>query len=248
MTVRVLVIVQARMGSTRLPGKILADIAGQPMLAWVVTRSRAIEGVSEVVIATSELPADDVVSQLCHLRGWSCVRGSEADVLDRYHRAALQFEAEHVVRVTADCPLLCPNQGAEVIERHLADDNDYTHNLTVWGSRMPLGTGVEIFTFDALDRSWREGHEPHHREHVDEYVGEHPELFRIGLVTAPPNLQRPDYRLTVDASEDLDLMRRIYDATDAGNSDVIDLVDVVGLLDRTPALLSINAHVRQKTL
>lgn len=247
-TVNVVAVVQARMGSTRLPGKILADIAGEPMLARVVTRCEVIEGINEVVVATSELAADDVVAQLCDSRGWACIRGSEADVLDRYHLAARRFAADHVMRVTADCPLLCPRQGAEVVRRHLEDRNDYTHNLTVWGSSMPLGTGVEVFTFDALDRSWREGHEPHHREHVDEYVGDHPELFRIGLVTAPAALQRPDYRITVDTPEDLELARRIYEGVKPAPGGVIDVLDVVTFLDEHPDLLSINRHVRQKLI
>jgi spore coat polysaccharide biosynthesis protein SpsF len=243
----VVAVVQARMGSTRLPGKILADINGEPMLAHVMRRTIAIPSVDVAVVATSALPGDDSVAEISGDNNWPCVRGSEADVLDRYHRAARLHGADHVLRVTADCPLLCVQEAATVIDRHLSSGNDYTHNLTVWGSEMPLGTGTEIFTFEALDRSWREGHEPHHREHVDEYVGEHPELFRIELVTAPTQLRRSDYRLTVDTSDDLVLIRRIYAEVPARHG-LIEVADVVAFLDDHAEIASINQHVKQKTI
>jgi spore coat polysaccharide biosynthesis protein SpsF len=243
----VVAIVQARMRSTRLPGKVLEDLAGEPMVAHVVTRARAATLVNEVVVATSDRPADDAVVALCAARGWASFRGSEEDVLDRYYRGAQAYDAAHVVRVTADCPLLCPVQLDRVLVLHLESGADYTHNITVWGSEMPLGTGAEVFTAAALATSWRDGHEPHHREHVDEYVGEHPELFRIERVLAPPGLRRPGLRLTVDTPEDLELVREVYVRLKRPG-DIIDLVDVVRLFDEEPKLAAINADVRQKTI
>jgi spore coat polysaccharide biosynthesis protein SpsF len=241
---RIVVVIQARTGSTRLPGKVLADIAGEPLLARVVARAQRLRNADQTVVATSIAPGDDAIESLCAERDWECYRGSEDDVLDRYFRTAVAHEATHVVRVTADCPFLCPREGDRVIARHLETGSDYAHNITVWGSGMPLGTGTEIFTIAALERSWREGHEPQHREHVDEYVGDHPELFRMERVDAPPHLQRPALRLTIDTAEDLELTRRIYARVPAP----VELADVVMLLDESPELVEINRHVAQKSI
>lgn len=236
------------MGSSRLPGKVLMDLAGETVLGHVVRRASTIVGVDEVVVATSELAKDDAIAALCEERAWPCLRGSESDVLDRYYRAALAWDADQVVRVTADCPLLCPVEAARVIARQLDSGAACSHNLTIFGSGMPLGAAVEIFTFDALEASWREGREPHHREHVDEFVYEHPERFRTELVRAPAHLRRPTYRLTVDTAEDMELLRRIHAEFGDGGNVAIPLAEVVALLDRRPDLLKINRHVRQKTV
>lgn len=236
------------MGSTRLPGKVLLDIAGRPALVHVVDRTRAIAGVDDVVVATSELDSDDPIAELCEQHGWDCFRGSEDDVLDRFYRAATTWRADHVVRVTADCPLVCPVEAGRVVSRQVETSADCTHNLTIFGSGMPLGTSVEVFSFAALEASWREGHEPHHREHVDEFVYEHPERFRIELVSAPPRLRRPDYRLTLDTAEDLELIREIYAEAAFQDDELPVLENVVSLLDRRPDLLELNRYVKQKSV
>jgi spore coat polysaccharide biosynthesis protein SpsF len=245
--VTVAAVVQARMGSTRLPGKVVEPVAGEPLLARVVERVQAMAAVARCVVATSTASRDDAIAALCAERGWDCFRGSEEDVLDRYYRAAVAFAAEHVVRITADCPFVCPHETDRVIRRHLDAGADYTHNITVWGSGMPLGTGAEVFTFATLERSWREGLAPHHREHVDEYVGDHPELFRIVRVDAPPRLRRPELRLTVDTVEDLALTREVYERL-ARPGELIELADVIALLDEHPELLELNRGVVQKPI
>lgn len=217
------------------------------MLAHVVDRARAIAGVDEVVVATSVEAEDDAVEVLCAERGWRSFRGSREDVLDRYYRAAEAVGAAHVIRVTADCPLLDHEEAGRVVSTHLATNADYTHNITVWGSGMPLGTGTEIFTADALARSWREGHEPHHREHVDEYVGDHPELFHVERVDAPDSIRAPELRLTVDTPADLELLRAIY-AELYHPPALVEPVAVVELLRRRPDLAALNAHVVQKPI
>lgn len=243
----VVAIIQARVGSTRLHGKVLEPVANEPMLAHVFTRSRAIQGVDDVVVATTTRSEDDAIVDLCRDRRWPCFRGSEDDVLDRYFQAGVSVGAEHVVRITADCPLICPLEGARVVQRHRETGADYTHNITVWGSGMPLGTGVEVFTMQSLETSWQDGLEPHHREHVDEYVGEHPERFRIERVVAPPRLHRPELRLTVDTREDLALVREIYRSLYRAER-VFPLDDVIALVDANPKLLELNRRVVQKTI
>jgi spore coat polysaccharide biosynthesis protein SpsF len=242
---RVVTIIQARMGSTRLPGKILKPLAGRPSLAWIVERCRVVESVAEVIVATTDRPTDDPVAALAKEHGWRLFRGSEPDVLDRYYRAALESGARHVVRVTADCPLLCVSEGDRTIRHHLAVHADYTHNVTVWGSGLPIGCGLEVFTMVALEASWREGHEPHHREHVNEFIYEHPERFRIECVQAPLHLQRPSFRLTVDTPEDLALVSVLYERLQQPGS-LVDLSAVIALLDAEPQLLELNRHVEQR--
>jgi spore coat polysaccharide biosynthesis protein SpsF (cytidylyltransferase family) len=241
---RVVAIIQARIGSTRRRGKVLANLAGRPVLAHVVDRTIAAHRIDDVVVAAPYGAQDDVIEEVCKRQGWNCFRGSEDDVLDRYYRAALAWNADHAVRVTADCPLLCPVQLDRVVSRHLEAAADYTHNITVWGSGMPLGTGGEIFRFAALERSWQSGNEPRHREHVDEYVGEHPELFHIERVEAPPALRHPDLRLTVDTPEDIVLLAWIYDRLYRPD-EIIDLRDVVKLLDAHPEVAVRNRDTAQ---
>ena len=223
------------------------EVEGQPLLERVVERARRIDGVDEVMVATTPSAGDESIVDLCRRRGWTCYRGSEQDVLDRYVQAARIARAEHVVRITADCPLVCVSEAGRLLVHHHELRADYSHNITVWGSGLPLGTGVEVFTRHALEISWREGLEPHHREHVDEYVYEHPERFRIESTTASPGLRRPDYRLTVDTLDDLVLMREVHRRLGASkDGGMIRLIDVIALLDAEPALLEINQHVAQK--
>jgi spore coat polysaccharide biosynthesis protein SpsF len=240
-------IIQARTASTRLPGKVLTPIGGLPLLAHVVARAEAMAGLDLVMVATSTSAGDDEIERLCADYGWHCFRGSEDDVLRRYADAARSIGAEHIMRITADCPLVCPIEGQRVIERHLGDAADFTHNVTVWGSGMPLGTGVELFTRATLERSDAEGHEPHHREHVDEWASDHRHELRFECVEAPTELNRPELRLTIDTAEDLLLLRAVHHELRLPPSQIL-LGDVVVLFDRRPELKEINAHVRQKTV
>lgn len=195
---RVGVIIQARMGSTRLPGKVLKPIAGQALLDHVLGRLSLLAYPVKVVVATSELPQDDVIAQHCLTRGVSIYRGSETDVLDRYYQCARENRFDHVVRLTADNPFTDMEELQRLIEQHLAQHNDYTHSF---GS-MPLGVGAEIFSFAALEKSALEGHAPNHREHVNEYIQEQPDVFRIGVLEIPATKRSADLRLTVDTEVD----------------------------------------------
>lgn len=243
----VIAIIQARMKSTRLPGKVLLDLHGETVLERVVSRVQRMRRLDGFVVATSRAAADDRIEELCRRRSWQVFRGEELDVLDRYYQAARVANAQHVVRVTADCPLVSVEETDRLITRHLESGADYSHNITVWGSGMPLGTGSEIFTLDALERSWRDGKAPHHREHVDEYVGDHPELFKVERLLAPQELYWPDLRLTVDEAPDLELMRAIYARLERAGS-FINLRDVIQLIRREPDLFHMNQHVRQKVI
>ncbi len=192
------VIIQARMGSTRLPGKVLKPIAGKALLDHVLGRLSLLASPVEVVVATSDKPQDNVIAKHCQDRNIAVFRGSETDVLDRYYQCARANGFEHIVRLTADNPFTDMEELQRLIVQHMTQHNDYTHSFET----MPLGVGAEIFTFAALERSMREGHAPNHREHVNEYIQEHPQLFRIGALEVPAAKRCPALRLTVDTEDD----------------------------------------------
>lgn len=192
------VVTQARMGSTRLPGKVLRPIAGKPLLAHVTGRLGELRHAALTVVATSTLAKDDAIARWCVETRTTCFRGSETDVLDRYLRCAEHHGFTQIVRLTADNPFTDVEELNRLIDHHVAGGYDYSHSFGM----MPLGVGAEIFTLPALRRSHAEGREPHHREHVNEYIAEHPELFRIGVLDVPRPKHAPALRLTVDTDED----------------------------------------------
>jgi spore coat polysaccharide biosynthesis protein SpsF len=191
-------IVQARMGSTRLPGKVLRPIVGKSLLAHVLGRLATLDFPVRIVVATSDLPQDDPIAEHAAARGVAVFRGSELDVLDRYYRCAVEYGFDHVVRLTGDNPFTDVDELRRMIELHLTEGNDYTHSFGV----LPLGAGAEIFTFEALERSAKAGDDPRHREHVNEYILDHLDAFRVGVLQVEAAKSRPDVRLTVDTEED----------------------------------------------
>lgn len=234
-------IVQARMGSTRLPGKVLADLAGRPMLARVLERLQRARTVDLVGVATSTEPVDDAVVRLCRELEVPVFRGSEEDVLDRYAEAARHFEADVVVRITADCPLVDPAVVDRVVERLHATGSDYASNTL--DRTYPQGLDVEAFRRGALEIAAREAREPWERSHVTPFLYRHPERFSLVSVTQEDDASAQ--RWTVDTPEDLALVQALYDRL--GGSDG-PWPEVLRLVEEDPALASINAGVRQKRL
>jgi spore coat polysaccharide biosynthesis protein SpsF len=236
--VRVVAIVQARLGSTRLPRKVLEPIAGRSMLDWVVSRARAVERVTQVVVATTA--ADHEIAAQSERLGVECVRGSEHDVLDRYAQAARASSADVVVRITADCPLLDPDVSSLVVRRFLSEQPDYASNGLV-GS-FPRGLDTEVFTREALEIAQREATRPYEREHVTPFLWQQPDRFR--LLSIADTADHSDLRLTVDTADDLALVRAIHERLGAAPS----YPEILALFAREPALARINAHVEQKKL
>ncbi len=226
-------IIQARMGSSRLPGKVLARVAGSPMIEHIVRRVRDAGGVDEVVVATSTSSGDDAVAGFCAEKEISCFRGSEQDVLDRFHRAAQTAGANIVVRITGDCPLIDP----EVIDRVVGvikqGECDYATNTLRY--TYPDGLDVEAFTFAALDRAWKEADKPSQREHVTPFLRTE-DGFRRRNVENDCDLSSHNYRWTVDTPADLEFVRGIYDAFESRQD--FRLVDILELLKRRPDLLA----------
>jgi spore coat polysaccharide biosynthesis protein SpsF len=239
---KVVAIIQARMRSTRLPGKVLADVGGRPMLCRVCDRARQAELVDQVVVATTFHPDDDQIVDQCRRMRLPCFRGSAEDVLDRYHQAAGAYQAEAVVRITADCPLIDPQVIDLVVSAFLQHWPDYASNILrrTW----PRGQDTEVIRAAALARACREATRPYQRTHVTPYLYQHPESFRLLSVTGPEDLG--EGRWTVDLPEDLDFVRAIYRRLDGNQTSSWRRVQ--RLLIREPALAELNRHVRQKQL
>ena len=191
-------VVQARMGSTRLPGKVLRPVGHLPLLGHVIGRLAMLSHPWPLIVATSTDARDEAIAQWCEQAGVATFRGSEHDVLDRYVQCARTSGFDHVVRLTADNPFTDIPELQRLVKHHLDGRFDYTHSFGM----MPLGIGTEIFTRTALERSHEEALEPHHREHVNEYIQEHPEQFRIGVLDVPADKRAPELRLTVDTEAD----------------------------------------------
>lgn len=243
-TERIIVIIQARMSSTRLPGKVLKEIAGKPMLAWVVERARKAHTVSEVVIATTVEPSDDPIVSFCAQMGYACTRGSLEDVLDRYYQAARAYQADVVVRVTADCPLIDPAEIDHVVREYQRSGVDFAANRLPppFGRTYPIGLDTEVCSFAALECAWREAKEPYQREHVMPYLYEEPGRFKVLRVDHDPDYG--DLRWTVDTPQDLELVRAIFERM-AGRVD-FGWLDVLELFQHEPELARLNAGVGQK--
>lgn len=258
---RVVAIIQGRMSSSRLPGKILADIAGQPMLQRVFIRTSRAATVTETIFATTTDASDDPVAEYCDFSGIPFSRGSLFDVLDRYYQAASQAKADVVVRITADCPVIDPVLIDDVVNTLLEDEYDFVCNRLPlpWSRTYPIGLDVEACTFKVLKKAWKEAKEPQHREHAMPYfyegvelthqsrtleTGTSPRGYNIALLHHTTDFG--DYRWTVDTPDDLEFMRQVYSRF--GGRDDFTWKEVLDMVHDEPKLMEINAGVQHKTL
>lgn len=239
----IVAIIQARMGSTRLAGKVMLPLAGAPMLQRDIERLQTISLLDRIVVATTTLDEDTPIVELCTQLGIDTWRGSAEDVLSRYHGAAQAFHADIIVRITSDCPLISASVSSQSIAAFLAEPVDYLCNT--FQRRWPRGLDTEVFHWAALDRAFKEGHQRHEREHVTPYIYQHPEQFRLGSLVGPRDLSA--YRWTVDTIEDYRLVSLIYDALYAENP-AFEVDDILNLLALHPDWSEINEAIRQKEL
>lgn len=235
-------IIQARMGSTRLPGKVLMDLGGKTVLARVVDRLRRAALVNEIVVATTDSVADNAIIQECRRIEVASFRGSENDVLDRYYQTALRTAAEGIVRITSDCPLIDPQIADDTIRLFLERHPDYASNALQ--RTYPRGLDTEVMTWDALACAWREAQLPYQRAHVTPYLYEKSGRFDILVVKG--RVDYSNHRWTLDTPQDLAFIRAVYDRL--GNDDSFTWHDTLNVLQREPELVELNRGVMQKPL
>ena len=239
---KVVAIIQARMGSTRLPGKVLKEIEGRTMLARVVGRLRGSSLINELLIATTDRPTDDAIVEECRRSSVQVFRGDEENVLDRYFRAAQFAQADVVVRITSDCPLIDPQVTDQTIAAFFREMPAYASNCVV--RTFPRGLDTEVMTVQALEQAWRNADQPYQRTHVTPYIYEHPDEFKILSLTSDADFSRQ--RWTVDTPEDLEFVREIYARFKKREN--FRWSDVLALLDSEPALTELNRSIIQKAV
>jgi spore coat polysaccharide biosynthesis protein SpsF len=236
------IIVQARMGSSRLPGKVLADLAGAPSIVRLFERLKRVKGAPVIVLATSTRGIDDPLAALVeNMPGIELWRGSEQDVLKRYADAARHFDIDPVVRITGDCPLMEPAMIEAVLDRFAATGCDYADNVVP--RTFPHGYDVQVVSRSALETADREASDPYEREHVLPFVNRRPERFADAHVVRE-GAPCPEMRITLDYPEDLALIRTIYERLYPANPN-FGLEEMLALRDAEPALFEINAARRQ---
>lgn len=229
-------IIQARMSSSRLPGKVLADIAGRPMLTHVVRRAQRAKKINLVTVATSYDQSDDVLAELCTKEGIPCFRGNLDDVLDRYYQAARFFDADVVVRLTADCPLLDPAVIDKVVTTFFNGNFDFVSNARE--CTYPDGLDTSVFRRTVLEQAWKEAKLKSEREHVTAYIIKNPQIFRLGSVCHTEDLS--SMRWTVDEKNDLEFVRAVFRSI--GKLD-FGLSDVLHVLKKQPEMQTINTGI-----
>jgi len=243
---RTVAIIQGRMKSSRLPGKVMLELAGEPMLMRVVERVRLTKTIDELVVATTLDPSDDPLEIFCLRNSIFCFRGSLPDVLDRFYQAAKIYRAAVIVRITADCPLLDPGLVDETVTLFRQSGADFAANRLPppFKRTYPIGLDCEVCSFTALERAWIEASALHDREHVMPYLYEVKDRFKVAIL----NYEK-DYgslRWTVDTPQDLELVRQVY-ARLAGKPDFTWL-DVLAIFEREPELGRINAQVEHNSM
>jgi spore coat polysaccharide biosynthesis protein SpsF len=239
---RVVAIIQARMGSSRLPGKVMMDIGGRSMLERVILRTRLASLVDEVVVATTRSTEDELVVDASTSYGAPVTRGAIDDVLDRYREAAIAHKAEAIVRITSDCPLIDGSLIDDVVKAYLKATPDYASNTLQ--RTYPRGLDTEVISRSALEQAWSESSGPQYRAHVTSYVHQHPKRFKLVSVSGTDDLS--DLRWTVDTSLDLEVIRDIYAAAD--NRDDLRWQEALAVVQARADRLTRNRQVRQKSL
>jgi len=240
---KTIVIIQARMGSTRLPNKVMKDLCGKPVLWHVVNRLKHSKYISDIVIATTALPEDDAIQKFCEENNLKYYRGSSENVLSRYYEAAGKYEAETVIRITSDCPVIDPVLLDEMIVDFNNSNADYMSNSLL--RTFPRGLDAEIFSFKVLEKTYKEASKQYELEHVTPYIYQHPELFSLKNFA---NVTDYSYhRWTLDTEEDYKLLQEIYNNL-YDEVKLFQWKDILKLVELKPELLEINKHIEQKKL
>lgn len=241
---KIAIVIQSRTGSSRLPGKILMPLAGAPLLARMVERVRAAAVPAEVMVATTTDASDDPVAALCAAIDTPCFRGHPTDLLDRHYQAGRAVNADVVVKIPSDCPLIDPGVIERVIGFYLAHAGEYDFVSNLHPATYPDGNDVEVMPMAALETAWREASSPMQREHTTPFLWDQPARFRVGNVAWETGLDYSmSHRWTIDYQADYDFIRAVYDALYTPERPIFGLTDVLALLDLQPGIHAINASL-----
>ncbi|MED5018434.1 glycosyltransferase family protein [Paenibacillus chibensis] len=240
---KIVAIVQARMGSTRLPGKVLKRLGDRSVLGQVITRLKEVPSIDEIVIATTVNSDDDVLIEEAEKYGVYTFRGSKENVLSRYYYAALERSADTVVRVTSDCPLIDPSITENTIQLFKKSAVDYVSNKMI--TTFPRGLDTEVFKFEALKDAFEHAYNDIHTEHVTPYIYLHPQQFSLLDYTWPIDYSK--YRWTLDTAEDYELITQIYNELDRADG-AFSWLEGIELMESRPEMVLINQHIHQKEL
>jgi spore coat polysaccharide biosynthesis protein SpsF len=240
---KILVVMQARMGSSRFANKIMMPAVGQPLLLRQAERMLAGTIPFELVVATTTDSADDPIRELCQSSGLACFSGHPTDLLDRHYQAALLTKPDAVVKIPSDCPLIDPDIIDKVLQFYIKYYKDYDYVSNLHPATYPDGNDVEIMSFAALETAWKAADKSFEREHTTPYIWEHPEQFRIGNVVWETGLDYSmSHRFTIDYPEDYDFITAVYEALWTPENPVFSLNAILGLLDTKPDLFGLNSH------
>lgn len=243
---KVVCIIQARMGSTRLPGKVMLDLCGKTVLERVVERVRKVKNIDEIVIATTTKKDDDIIVNKALKCNVKIFRGSEDDVLSRYYFAAKKYNADVIVRITSDCPLIDPAVTESVIDYYLKNVYKFDYVSNTLERTYPRGLDTEVFSFKSLEKAFAEAILERDREHVTTYIWKNPDVFKLGCYKNDKDYSH--LRWTLDTSEDYELIKRIYNYFCSFNNLNFRMIDVINLYKVDNELISINNMVKQKEI
>jgi spore coat polysaccharide biosynthesis protein SpsF len=238
---RTIIVVQARMSSSRLPGKVMLPVVGKSILARMIERLRRVQYPVKIVIATSTEPSDEVIVQEANRINCACFRGHLTDLLDRHYKAAQQFKADVVLKIPSDCPLIDPTIVDRVLDFYFKNQIQFDYVSNLHPATYPDGNDVEIMSFSVLEKAWKEAKRPLEREHTTPYIWENPEVFRIGNVDWEKELNLSmTHRFTIDYWEDYEFIKAVYETLYAMKPD-FDLNDILELLIQKPRIYELNA-------
>lgn len=235
-------IIQARTGSTRLPNKVLLEINGKPLLWHVINRLSFSKKLDQVILATTDNQADDLLEDFAKKYGINYFRGSENDVLDRYYQCAKLNEADVIVRITADCPLIDPEVVDKVIENFLNNKENCDYCANVLPPTFPDGLDTEVFSFKTLERAWNEAKLTSEREHVTAYIYKNPEKFKLQNVANEIDLS--SLRWTVDTENDFKFVKEVYQQL-GKDKEIFYMKDILDFLEKNPELKDINSNSKR---
>ncbi|HWO75376.1 MAG TPA: glycosyltransferase family protein [Bacillus sp. (in: firmicutes)] len=236
----ILAIIQARVSSSRLPGKVLKPILGLPLLLLQIERVKQSKHIDYLIVATSKEASDDPIEKLCLDHQIPCFRGELENVLDRFYHAAIPFSPEHIVRFTGDCPLSDPELIDDIIGFHLHGNFDYTSNTIE--PTFPDGLDVEVFRFRCLKQAWKEAALPYQKEHVTPFIYEHPTRFKLGIYKNHKDLSH--LRWTVDEAADFELVKKVYEALYPVNPNFT-TEEILLFLESHPDIQNLNKHIQR---